>query len=314
MTEQVTVSQLISPRALKDQPVSPLLYLSSENAGWRGLVAQAFREPMELEGWISPAMSDISLILFAGGSMRMEQRHTNGRWREVYMHQGNLLLRPGTGMSYEVRWQSLAAAPAQTLHLHLSKDLLACTAEEVAGYDPAYLTLMERFGFQDPLLTQIGFALWRELEECSPAGRLYAETATQMLAVHLLRHYTSAGDVIKEPLQKLTHQQVRRVTDFVQAHLGQDLSLDVLAQQTGFSPYHFARLFRQTTGESPHQFVLHQRIEKALHLLKKKDVSLAYVALESGFANQSHLTKVFKRHLGLTPGAYRRDNSIRADL
>lgn len=314
MTEQVTVSQQISPRALKDKSAFPLLYLSSADAGWQGLVAQAFHEPTELEGWISPAMSDISLILFAGGSMHMEQRHIHGRWREVYMHQGDLLLRPGTGMSYEVRWKSLASVSTQTFHLYLSKDLLSRTAEEVAGYDPAHLALVERFCFQDPLLTQIGFALWRELEECSPAGKLYAQTATQMLAVHLLRHYTSVGDVIEEPSQKLTHQQIRRVTDFVQAHLSQDLSLDVLAQQTSFSPYHFARLFRQTTGESPHQFVLHQRIERAQHLLKKKNMPLAHIALESGFANQSHLTKVFKGHLGLTPGVYRRDNSTHADF
>jgi AraC family transcriptional regulator len=76
-----------------------------------------------------------------------------------------------------------------------------------------------------------------------------------------------------------------------------------LAQQTGYSPYHFARLFRQTTGESPHHFVLRQRIERAQRLLKETDVPLAHIAVESGFANQSHLTRVFKQHRGLTPRA-----------
>src|SRR5258708_24944345 len=69
-------------RALKDTPASPLLYLSSSEAGWEGLAAQAFHEPMELEGWMTTAMPDISLILFAGGAMRMEQRHANGPWRD----------------------------------------------------------------------------------------------------------------------------------------------------------------------------------------------------------------------------------------
>ena len=96
----------------------------------------------------------------------------------------------------------------------------------------------------------------------------------------------------------------------MRAHLSQDLSLDVLAQQIGFSPYHFARLFRQTLGESPHQFVLRQRIERAQHLLKEADVPLAHIALECGFANQSHLSLVFKRLLGLTPRAYRQDRQI----
>src|SRR5258706_1262646 len=134
-----------------------------------------------------------------------------------------------------------------------------------------------------------------------------------MLAVHLLRHYTSTAGEIEEVSQGLTRHQVKRVTDFMRAHLSQDLSLDVLAQQIGFSPYHFARLFRQTMGESPHQFVLRQRIERAQHLLKEADVSLAHVAVESGYANHSHLTQAFKQHLGLTPRAYRQDPSNLAE-
>src|SRR6266702_657217 len=107
--------------------------------------------------------------------------------------------------------KSLTDAPTQTLHLSLSKDLLARTAQEVADYDPAHLSLVGRSGVQDPLLTQIGFTLWRELEQRSPAGKLYAQTAAQMLSVHLLRHYTSVGDVTKEPSHGLTPQQMRRV-------------------------------------------------------------------------------------------------------
>src|SRR5207249_3454628 len=130
-------------------------------------------------------------------------------------------------------------------------------------------------------------------------------TAAQMLAVHLLRHYTSAAGHIWTPAAGLTRRQVRQLTDYIRAHLSEDLSLDALAQQAGFSPYHFARVFRRTMGESPHHYVLRQRLEKAQRLLNEP-VPLAHVALESGFANQSHFTRTFKRHLGLTPGAYRR--------
>lgn len=314
MSKQVAVSQQISRGPLKNPPTSPLLYLSSAEAGWEGLLAQVFHEPMKLEGHMTSAISDITLILLAGGAMRMEYRHAHGSWKVLYIRQGDLILRPGTGASYEVRWQALSSAPTQSLHLHLSKDLLARTAEEVANYDSTRLSLVTCSGFQDPLLTQIGLALWRELEQCSPSGKLYAQTAAQMLAVHLLRHYTSVGEAIKEPSQRLTHQQMKRVLDCIQNQLVQNLSLEVLAQQSGFSPYHFARLFRQTTGESPHQFVLRQRIERAQRLLKETDMPLASIALESGFANQSHLTQVFKRHLGLTPHVYRQDHSIRAHL
>ncbi len=100
--------------------------------------------------------------------------------------------------------------------------------------------------------------------------------------MYLLRYYTSGGSVIKEPSQGLTHQQMRRVMDFVQDHLGQDLSLEALAQQAGFSSSHFARMFHQTAGESPHQFVLRQRIERAQRLLEERDVPLARVARACG--------------------------------
>jgi AraC family transcriptional regulator len=307
MTRQFADSQSTSIEVRKDNLIVPSLFRSSEESNWEGVVLRAFHEPAKLDGLIGPVVSDTSLVLITCGAMYMEQRLVNGPWRAQHVRQGDLFLAPGGVGPYEVRWKSLSPEPLQTLHLHLNNDLLARTVEEVAGYDPAHLDLLGRFGFQDPLLTQIALALWQELELDTPAGKLYAQTAAQMLAVHLLRHYTSTESEVKEVSQRLTRHQIKRVTDFILAHLSQDLSLDALAQQIGFSPYHFARLFRQTTGESPHQFVLRLRIERAQRLLKETDIPLAHVALECGFANQSHLSLAFKRHLGLTPRAYRQD-------
>ncbi len=244
----------------------------------------------------------------------MESRYANGPWKMLRVRQEDLILRPGAETVREVRWESLSSVPTRTLHLRLSKDLFLRTAGEVADRDPARLSLVEHSGFQDPLLAQIGFALWRELELGAPGGKLYVQTAAQMLAVHLLRYYTTGKGDIREASMGLTHSQMRRVIDFAQAYLNQDLSLEALARQVGFSPYHFARLFRQTTGESPHRFVLRLRVERAQHLLKERDMPLARVAVESGFANQSHMTLAFKQHLGLTPLAYRREHSICTDF
>jgi AraC family transcriptional regulator len=308
MTEPVVVSQRTLASVPGETLSSPLLYLSSEEAVWEDLVVQAFHEPMEIEGWMRPATPNITLILFTGGTMRLEQRHMHGPWKARYIHQGDLILRPGT--SYEVRWKSLSSVPTQTLHMRLSRDLLARAAKAVAGCDPTRLPVEEHVGFQDPLLTQIGLALWRELEQPAPAGNLYVQTTAQLLAMHLLRYYTASGSVIEEPSGGLTQQQMSRVLVFVQAHLDQDLSLEALAHQAGFSASHFARLFRHTTGASPHQFVLRQRIERAQRLLTEQEMPLACVARACGFADQSHLTQAFKRHLGLTPRAYRQIYSI----
>lgn len=305
MNEQAANSHQAESRPLTETLDAPLLYLSSKQAGWEGLVAEAFLEPTQLQGWKSPAAPDITLMLFAGGPLHVDRRYEGGPRTTLVMHEGDLVLRPDVLAPYEVSWQGLSSIPTRTLYLHLSHDLLSRTAEELGGYDPSRLSLTRRERFQDPLLRQIGLALWEELEKSAPAGKLYAQAAAQMLAVHLLRHYTSAPIKIKEVSQLLTHRQVKRVADFVLADLGRDLTLEAMAEQVGFSPYHFARLFRQTTGESPHQFVLRQRIEKAQSLLRETDAPLADIALESGFANQSHLTRIFKRYLGLTPKAYR---------
>ncbi len=300
-----------SPIAQQEVPLTaPLLYLSSQEAGWEGLGASAFYEPTKIEDWTVSGIPDITLMLLAGGAMYMEWQRGHGPWKGGIVHAQDLNLTPGSNESRKVRWKGLSCVPMQTLRLQLNHELLSRTAQEVADVDPARLALVAHTGLHDPLLTQICLALWRELEQQAPSGKLYAQTAAQMIAVHLLRHYSSTEVCVQERSQRLTRRQVQGVTDFILAHLSQDISLEALAQQIGFSPYHFARLFRQTTGESPHQFILRQRTEKARHLLKMTDMSLAHIALESGFANQSHFTRIFKHRLGLTPRAYRHHDEI----
>lgn len=313
MTKQSAVSPSPPMQTLKNPHGPGLLLLSSEEIGWKDLTVRVYQEPVEeREGWTEPPAPDTTLHVFARGAVSVERRSSNGPWKRQHIYQGELFLTPGGSPSTELRWRSLSPEPPQTLRLLLNTELLARTAQEIADCDFTRLAFIQRPGFHDPVLTQLGLALRRELEQPSPAGKLYGQTAAQMLAVHLLRHYLAVGKTFKDPSQGLTHQQMRRVMDFIQAHLGQDLSLEALAGQTGFSPYHFARLFRQTTGESPHQFVVRQRIERAQQLLEKTDVPLSHIALESGFTDQSHLTRAFKRHLGQTPGAYRQERSINA--
>jgi AraC family transcriptional regulator len=104
----------------------------------------------------------------------------------------------------------------------------------------------------------------------------------------------------------LTERQLQLLLEFIREHLNEPLSLEALAQQVGFSPYHFTRVFRQALGASPHQFVLRQRLERARQLLEQTDLPLAQVAVACGFAHQSHMTQVFAQRLGCTPRTYRR--------
>jgi AraC family transcriptional regulator len=282
------------------------LYLSSQDACWDGLRAVAFHEPVELDCHPSPASYGASLSLCAGGPRRFEQQQASSRRNAGHLGHGDLVLHTSESRLAEMRWSALSSHSMRTLHVRLSEDLLHRTAQEISDRDPLRSSLIERSRIQDPLLAQLGFALWEDLEQQSPSGRLYGETVARMLAVHLWRHHSSADvPALRERRHRLSERQVRRVADYVEACVGEDLSLGTLAQQAGLSPYHFARLFRHTTGQSPHQFVLCRRVETARRLLRETDLPLVLVAAKSGFADQSHFTRVFKRVIGITPGAYR---------
>jgi AraC family transcriptional regulator len=100
----------------------------------------------------------------------------------------------------------------------------------------------------------------------------------------------------------LPKYKLRAVIDYIREHLDAELSLDHLAAVTHLSPYHFARLFKNSTGLPPHQYVVARRVERAKELLRQRDgLSLADVAVEVGFSSQSHFTRHFKRLVGVTP-------------
>ncbi|HTK06147.1 MAG TPA: AraC family transcriptional regulator [Ktedonobacteraceae bacterium] len=287
-------------------PTNPIY--SSLQAGWDGVVVRIYNEPEDVESIIFPAVPDVSLVMITQGVLTLESRDVGSSWETFRVCKGDWFLTPPGGSPYELRYRSLSSEPVQTLHVHVNTDLICRAAEQLTEGDPTRVVLMERSGFQDSLLTQIGLALQKELESPMLAGKLYAETAAQMLAVHLLRYYQTSAISLKDSSQGITRQQMKRVVEYIVSSLDQDLSLETLSQQIGFSPYHFARLFRMTTGESPHQFVLRKRIETAQRLLKETRLDLAEIAFSVGFPNQSHFTRVFKNRLGLTPHRYRREH------
>ncbi len=294
----LTAFQRSALSAIQRDLTEPVLFLSSEGVGWRDVTVRAFHEPPELEGWSEPIRPDVSLVLMARGAMLMEYKTTQGSWRGRPIRQGDLFLRPANRASSEVRWRSLSPEPMQTVHVQIHSD-------QFVSMD-ACSNLMGHFGFRDALMTQIILSLWRELEQPTPAGNLYAQSAAQLLALHLMRHYTAPQLADNVASNGLSGAQIQQITHYIRAHIHQKLPLPLLAKQVDFSPHHFARLFRQATGDSPHQFVLRQRISHAKHLLNTTDLPLAHIAADSGFANQSHLTHIFKRFVGLTPAAYRK--------
>jgi AraC family transcriptional regulator len=125
-----------------------------------------------------------------------------------------------------------------------------------------------------------------------------SEERHAVFSVELLRH--DGG---------LPETSLRRVLEHIQTHLDQELTITALAAVAELSPYHFSRLFKQSTGLSPHQHLLRQRIERARGLLAGPRRRIAQVSYELGFPNQSHFTTVFRKLVGVTPRTYQRQCS-----
>jgi AraC family transcriptional regulator len=126
------------------------------------------------------------------------------------------------------------------------------------------------------------------------------------LEVRDLRHYSVAAAVFKNSTGGLAPSVLRRSIEFIQAHIESDLRLRDLAREANMSMSHLIRGFRQSTGKTPYQYLLHQRIERARSLMRDHRAPLTEVALASGFADQHHLARVFRRITGVTPSSYRR--------
>jgi AraC family transcriptional regulator len=103
----------------------------------------------------------------------------------------------------------------------------------------------------------------------------------------------------------LSRDRLNRVQDYIEAHLDDRLSLTELAGVACLSPYHFSRSFKQATGVGPQRYVMQRRLERAKTLMRRSNQPLAFIAQEAGFVDQSHLTSIFRREMGMTPGRYR---------
>jgi len=158
------------------------------------------------------------------------------------------------------------------------------------------------FPLHDLLVNQIVTTLAQETEG-SFADRILVESLGTALCIRLARHFV--GHLTLPTSGALSPERLQRVCDFVEAHLDGNLSLTALADIACLSPYHFSRSFKQATGVGPQRYVMQRRLERAKALVRRTGLPLALIAQEAGFADQSHLTAIFRRETGVTPGRYR---------
>ena len=176
------------------------------------------------------------------------------------------------------------------------------------GCDASKAEIVPRFAILDPLLEQLAITITTALRDGTVEDGLYVDTLAHMIAVHLARRHSSRSREVQGPAARaVSGSKMRRLIEFVEENLDRDLSLEAMAQEVGISPLYLPRAFKAAIGQSPHQYVLARRIERARELLRDTDLPIVDVALSSGFSSQSHLSNWFVRIVGVSPAAYRKE-------
>lgn len=254
-----------------------------------------------------PAFSSHSVLVNVGRPFALEEKLYGRVYRTPGMR-GDVAVVPA-GVPFEARRRAREPQEIETFLMQIEPAFLRGIAEG-AEVDPDGIELVGSVGGRAPAVEQIGTSLLSELENEGLLGDIYADTLATSLAVQLLRNHSSIGEKAarrteREPAGGLPKRTLGRITDYVGDNLARDLSLAEIAGVAHMSPFHFSRMFKLSTGLSPHQYVIRRRVERAREFLTLTDLPLHEVARLSGFTDQSHLAKHTRRLLGASPRTLR---------
>src|SRR5579862_9681093 len=187
------------------------------------------------------------------------------------------------------------------LKLGISDAALMAASDQPSGE----VELRPHRKFADSRLGALATAVHAEMVAGFPSGRLFLDSVEQAMAVALVSGHALRHRPVKISRGGLGPARLRRIKELVHAKIEDELSLDEMAQSVGLSIAHFARMFRKSTGETPHQFVLRQRLERAKGMLRAPDARVLDVALACGFKTQQHFAQVFRGVWGVSPTEFR---------
>lgn len=241
-----------------------------------------------------PGLPYAIVSMHVGPSARMVCRHGTERHCGVAIHGDVEIIPWGMPGSWELKQRDTA------LVMTLSPRLLQSAAQE-SGFDAGSMELRNSFHTRDIQIEHIGWALKSEMERGYPCGRLYRDSLAMALAAHLVRHHSTLSCPSRGANGKMPPGKLKQVLLFIDDNLGQDLSLAGIAQVAGLSASYCNALFRAAIGLSLHQYVIRRKVERAAWLLQESQVPISQVALEAGFAHQSHLALHMRRLLGTSP-------------
>lgn len=240
--------------------------------------------------------NEVNLTL--DGRLFAKRQTADGKTRRDIADSDSMCMMP-VGQTLTANWNR----EFEYVAIDFSQNYLAQMALEL-NLSPK-IELRETVSQKDVLLQHLGFAFLAEAEKKEASSRLYSESIAHTLMFYLIKNYSTAAWQEKTLAGGLSGHKLRRVTDFINDNLEQDLTLSEIAQVADLSHFHFARAFRKTTGITVQQYITNRRIEKAKELLTKSNLPIVEVGFQTGFKNQSHFTTLFRKFTSLTPRLWR---------
>jgi len=223
----------------------------------------------------------------------------NGRDRYVTVSPSEVAMLSPSRELVGNRWD----APCRLLVLGIDPDRLDEVLDDELAGRPAEFAGTP--GMNDDILRRMLHRLKSEVEWGYPGGRLFGECMLVSLAVYSLPRYGVTRPALPAYKRGLSAPRLRRVLEYIDACIADDLGLLDIATVAGLSSYHFGKLFKQSMGQSVHQYVLDRRMQYASQLLARASLSLSAVGAQVGLPNSSHFSAAFHRRVGVSPHAYR---------
>jgi AraC family transcriptional regulator len=269
--------------------------LSSDRTNWEALHLKYYRyQAHEIPA--NASQQHVIIIQTDVTESGHQEMTIDGITRQETLEEGQVLVVPAQTTN-SAHWET----PHGSILLAIDTDLFQ---QQAIAAEQSQAQLKPHFARADAFLYGMGLALKQELSFGQPGGKLYIQSATIVLAQHLLRNYSEARTTTDLPSGLPAHH-LKYVIEYMREHLAEDIDLGQLSKLIKLSQSHFTHLFRKSAGKSPYQYLIQLRVERARELLAIGDLSIADVAISAGFYDQSHLTKQMKRLLGFTPRQFR---------
>jgi AraC family transcriptional regulator len=260
------------------------------------MIAGTYREAPVTDAFCTREVPEALVVVVTSGTYRIESAKGR-RWTSAHYHPGSVGL-TAPGNSSMLRWRATGTAPLESVQIRLGAALVQEAMQSLSVPSSTFPDVLQ---LDDSYVAATGKVIASAVYRRAPA--LYADSLAHALAAHLVLPGSNARQ--PSPCHGLGNDSLRQVVDYIRDNLSGDLAVDDLAAVAHLSPFHFLRMFRQSTGTTPHRYVIDVRMRRAAEMLQRTDRPVSHVAAACGYQSPGHFAAAFRRHFGTTPASFR---------